>query len=95
MKTKKPNLKNRWNVIVSHGKYKFEELVYFEDNMWHWEKWKYIRKKKLVKETEIPSGHDPQKYIVERIKAKSHDGRMIPISLIRLKNSKQNGKSKS
>ena len=43
------------------------------------------KEKKLVKETEIPSGHDPKKYIVERIKAKSHDGRMIPISLIRLK----------
>ena len=52
------------------------------------------KEKKLVKETEIPSGHDPDRYIVERIKAKSHDGRMIPISLVRLKNSKQNGKSK-
>ena len=51
-------------------------------------------KRKLVKEVEIPSGHDPKKYIVERIKAKSHDGRMVPISLVRLKNSKQNGKSK-
>ena len=38
------------------------------------------KEKKLVKETEIPSGHDPDKYVVERIKAKSHDGRMIPIS---------------
>ena len=52
------------------------------------------KEKKLVKETEIPSGHDPSKYIIERIKARSHDGRMIPISLIRHKNSKQNGKSK-
>ncbi len=52
------------------------------------------KEKKLVKETEIPSGHDPSKYVVERIKAKSHDGRLIPISLVRLKNSKQNGKSK-
>ncbi len=52
------------------------------------------KEKKLVKETEIPSGHDPNRYVVERIKAKSHDGRMIPISLVRLKNSKQNGKSK-
>ena len=52
------------------------------------------KEKKLVKETEIPSGHDPDKYVVERIKAKSHDGRMIPISLVRLKNSKQDGKSK-
>ncbi len=52
------------------------------------------KEKKLVKEIEIPSGHDPSKYIVERIKAKSHDGRMIPISLLRLKETKQDGKSK-
>ena len=52
------------------------------------------KEKKLVKETEIPSGHDPKKYVVERIKAKSHDGRMIPISLVRLKDAKQDGKSK-
>ena len=52
------------------------------------------KEKKLVKEVEIPSGHDPNKYVVERIKAKSHDGRMIPISLLRLKNTKQDGKSK-
>ena len=52
------------------------------------------KEKKLVKETEIPSGHDPRKYVVERIKAKSHDGRMIPISLVRLKDTKQDGKSK-
>jgi oligopeptidase B len=52
------------------------------------------KEKKLVKETEIPSGHDPSKYVVERIKARSHDGRMVPISLVRLKDSKQDGKSK-
>ena len=52
------------------------------------------KEKKLVKEVEIPSGHNPDKYIVERIKAKSHDGRMIPISLVRLKSSKQDSKSK-
>ncbi len=52
------------------------------------------KKKKLVKEIEIPSGHDPNKYVVERIKAKSHDGRMIPISLVRLKDAKQDAKSK-
>ncbi len=52
------------------------------------------KEKKLVKEVEIPSGHDPDKYVVERIKAKSHDGRLIPISLLRLKKNKQDGKSK-
>ena len=52
------------------------------------------KEKTLIKEVEIPSGHDPNKYIVERIKAKSHDGRMVPISLVRLKDTKQDGKSK-
>ncbi len=52
------------------------------------------KEKKLVKEVIIPSGHDPEKYIVERIKAKSHDGRMVPISLVRLKKSKQDGNAK-
>ena len=52
------------------------------------------KRKKLVKEVEIPSGHDASKYIVERIKAESHDGQMIPISLVRLKTAKQDGNSK-
>ena len=52
------------------------------------------KEKKLVKETEIPSGHNPEKYVVERIKAESHDGQMIPISLVRLKTAKQDGSSK-
>ena len=52
------------------------------------------KEKKLVKEIEIPSGHDANKYIVERIKAESHDGQMIPISLVRLKTAKQDGNSK-
>ena len=52
------------------------------------------KEKKLVKEVEIPAGHDPDKYTVERLKAKSHDGRLVPISLIRLKKSKQDGKNK-
>tara|TARA_E500000331_G_scaffold342940_1_gene377160 strand:+ start:32 stop:2116 length:2085 start_codon:yes stop_codon:yes gene_type:complete len=52
------------------------------------------KEKKLVKEIEIPSGHDSNKYITERIKAKSHDGRMIPITLVRRKDSQQDSKSK-
>ena len=52
------------------------------------------KEKKLVKEVEIPSGHDSNKYVVERIKARSHDGRMVPISLVRLKDLKQDGNSK-
>jgi len=52
------------------------------------------KEKKLVKEVEIPSGHDPDKYIVERLKAKSHDGRMIPITLVRRKDIMLDSKSK-
>jgi oligopeptidase B len=52
------------------------------------------KEKKLVKEIEIPSGHNPSNYIVERIKATAHDGRKIPITLVRRKDTKLNGKSK-
>ena len=36
--------------------------------------------KKLVKEQEIPSGHNPDDYIVERVEFKSHDGRLVPLN---------------
>jgi len=52
------------------------------------------KEKKLVKEVEIPSGHNPDNYIVERIKATSHDGQQIPITLVRRKNKILDGKSK-
>ena len=47
--------------------------------------------KKLVKEQEIPSGHDPEDYIVERLECKSHDGRMVPITITRHKKTKIDG----
>ena len=47
--------------------------------------------KKLVKEQEIPSGHNPEDYIVERLECKSHDGRMIPITITRHKKTKIDG----
>jgi len=49
------------------------------------------KKKKLVKEQEIPSGHNPEDYIVERVDCKSHDGRMIPLTITRHKNTKLDG----
>jgi oligopeptidase B len=49
------------------------------------------KEKKLVKEQEIPSGHNPEDYIVERIDCKSHDGRMIPLTITRHKNTKLDG----
>ena len=39
------------------------------------------KSKKLVKEQEIPSGHNPNDYIVERIEFKSHDGRLVPLTI--------------
>ena len=47
--------------------------------------------KKLVKEQEIPSGHNPEDYIVERLECESHDGRMVPITITRHKKTKIDG----
>ena len=49
------------------------------------------KKKKLIKEQEIPSGHNSEDYIVERIDCKSHDGRMIPLTITRHKKTKMDG----
>ncbi len=49
--------------------------------------------KKLVKEQEIPSGHNPDDYIVERLECTSHDGRMVPITITRHKKTKIDGSS--
>jgi len=78
--TKTSKIRISWESMATPGKiYEYDILT---------------KEKKLVKEVEIPSGHDSKKYIIERIKAKSHDGRMIPITLIRRKNIEKNGKSK-
>ena len=37
----------------------------------------------LLKRQEVPSGHDPDRYHVERIFAPSHDGALVPVTLIR------------
>ena len=49
------------------------------------------KEKKLVKVQEIPSGHNPDNYIVERFECPSHDGRMVPITITRHKNTKLDG----
>tara|TARA_B100000686_G_scaffold72987_1_gene78717 strand:+ start:8935 stop:11016 length:2082 start_codon:yes stop_codon:yes gene_type:complete len=51
------------------------------------------KKRKLVREQIIPSGHNPKNYIVERKEVKSHDGRMIPITITRHKNTPIDGSS--
>ena len=49
------------------------------------------KEKKLVKEQEIPSGHNSEDYIVERLECKSHDGRIVPITITRHKKTKIDG----
>ncbi len=51
------------------------------------------KEKKIVKEQEIPSGHNPDHYIVERLECPSHDGRMIPMTITRHKNTILDGSS--
>ena len=52
------------------------------------------KEKKLVKEQEIPSGHNSQDYIVERHECSSNDGRMVPITITRHKKTKIDGSAK-
>ena len=49
------------------------------------------KNKKLVKEQEIPSGHNPNDYIVERIEFESHDKRLVPLTITRHKKTKLDG----
>ena len=52
------------------------------------------KEKKLVKEQEIPSGHNSDDYIVERLECTSHDGRMVPMTITRHKKTKLDGSAK-
>jgi oligopeptidase B len=45
----------------------------------------------LLKQTEIPSGHNRDDYITKRITAKSHDGAEVPITLLYHKNTAIDG----
>ena len=49
------------------------------------------KSKELVKEQEIPSGHNKDDYIVERVEFKSHDGRLVPLTVTRHKKTKIDG----
>ncbi len=49
------------------------------------------KEKKLIKEQIIPSGHNPDDYIVERLNCEAHDGRKIPITITRHKKTKIDG----
>lgn len=48
---------------------------------------------KLLKQQEIPSGHDKTQYVTERVWATARDGVKVPVSLIMKKGTKLDGKS--
>jgi oligopeptidase B len=51
------------------------------------------RERKLRKAQEIPSGHDPSRYITRRVTAPAKDGETVPVSLLYCKETKLDGKA--
>jgi oligopeptidase B len=43
------------------------------------------RERRLLKEQEIPSGHDPEAYVTRRLTARTADGAEVPVSLLHRK----------
>ena len=49
------------------------------------------RERDLRKTQEVPSGHDPSKYVTRRIMAPAHDGEEVPVSLLYAKDTPLDG----
>ncbi len=49
------------------------------------------RERVLRKTQEVPSGHDPADYVTRRIMAPSHDGELVPVSILHHKDTKLDG----
>jgi oligopeptidase B len=49
------------------------------------------RERTLRKTQEIPSGHDPSRYIARRLQATAQDGERVPITLLMLKDAPRDG----
>ena len=47
-----------------------------------------------LKVQEIPSGYDRSKYVTERLMIPARDGKQVPVSIVRLKDSPKNGSGK-
>ena len=75
--------KNTDEIYISYSSPKTQSRVYSYNLS--------TKEKKLVKEQEIPSGHNPNDYIVERVDCKSHDGRLVPLTITRHKKTKMDG----
>ena len=52
------------------------------------------RKLETRKVQEIPSGYDASKYVTERMMITARDGKKVPVSIVRLKESKKDGSGK-
>jgi len=50
-----------------------------------------IKEKKLVKEEEVPSGHNPDDYVVKRLNCEAYDGRKVPLTITYHKKTKLDG----
>src|ERR1700709_2639474 len=51
------------------------------------------RERTLRKRQEIPSGHNPADYVTTRIMAASHDGALVPVSILHAKDFRPDGKA--
>ncbi len=49
------------------------------------------RERTLLKSQEVPSGHIPSDYVTRRVMAPSHDGELVPVSLVYHKTTKLDG----
>ncbi|MGN6585725.1 MAG: S9 family peptidase [Rhizobiaceae bacterium] len=49
------------------------------------------RQRTLLKTQEVPSGHDPDHYVTRRLTAPSHDGELVPISILHHKDTPLDG----
>jgi oligopeptidase B len=52
------------------------------------------KKLEVRKVQEIPSGYDPSKYVTERMMIAARDGKKVPVSIVRLEDSKKDGSGK-
>ncbi len=75
--------KNTNEVYISYSSPKTQSRVYLYNL--------FSKEKNLIKEQKIPSGHNPDEYIVERVECKSHDGRLVPLTITRHKKTKMDG----
>ena len=75
--------KNTDLIYISYSTPKTQSRTYLYDLK--------TKEKKLVKEQIIPSGHDPKNYIVERLECSSNDGRKVPLTITRHKDTPIDG----